>query len=104
MRCRELRREPAWVGAIRVAVTEGVVTPRAVIEEANLRSDRHRTVADVLATMADRDLLARVPTTDDSQRYVVGSVLMDAAPSPEAVEQLSDRALHRWGPRGTTPV
>jgi hypothetical protein len=92
--CRELNREPAWVGAIKLALTEGRLTVDSVIEEANLRPDRRRTVADVLATMAERDLLQEA--TDAPELYLVGPKLRRTAPSPSQVEQLSNRAVHRW--------
>lgn len=95
--CRELNREPAWVGAIRVALMQGQVTTEAVIDEANLRPDKHRTVADVLRTMADRELLVEAPDFDESGRYLIGPVLLRAAPSSSAVDNLSDRAIHQWG-------
>jgi len=95
--CRELNREPAWVGAIRLALTRGEVTVEGVVREANLRADRQRTVADVLATMADRDLLVAAPDFEASGRYLVGPVLAESAPPPSAVEQLSERAVHQWG-------
>jgi len=98
--CRELNREPAWVGAIRLALTRGWVTVDAVVEEANLRPGAHRTVEDVLATMADREMLVAAPDHGESGRYLVGPVLRQAAPAPDAVEHLSDRAVHRWAPSG----
>ena len=95
--CRELNREPAWVGAIRLALTQGQVTADGVISEANLRQDKQRTVRDVLDTMADRDMLVEAPDFEDSGRYLVGPILRRAAPSAAAVEQLSERATHQWG-------
>ena len=94
--CRELRREPAWVGAIRVAYTQGTVTVDAVIEEANLLPEAYRTVEDVLSTMADRDLLTEAPDFESSGRYNVGPVLHRSAPKPSAVKSLSTRAVHQW--------
>lgn len=91
--CRELNREPAWVGAIKLALTRGRVDVESVIEEANLARGRERTVEDILETMADREML--VPA-DEPGTYVVGPVLRRAAPSPSAVEKLSDSAVHRW--------
>ena len=98
--CRELNREPAWVGAIRLALTRGWVTVDAVVEEANLRSGAHRTVEDVLTTMADREMLVTAPDHGESGRYLVGPVLREAAPEPGAVEHLSERAVHRWASPG----
>jgi len=94
--CRELRREPAWVGAIRVAFTQGSVTADAVIEEANLLPECYRTVEDVLSTMAERDLLEEAPDFESSERYNVGPVLRRAAPKAGDVGSLSTRAVHRW--------
>jgi len=98
--CRELNREPAWVAAIKLALTRGWVDVDGVIEEANLVAGRERTVADVLSTMAERDLLRESPDFDESGRYFAGSVLHRSAPSPAAVERLSDRGVHRWGRGG----
>ncbi|WP_435348478.1 hypothetical protein [Haloarchaeobius sp. HRN-SO-5] len=95
--CRELNREPAWVGAIRLAFTQGEVTVDGVIEEANLRPDTHRTVEDVLDTMAGRDMLVPAPDFEESGRYHVGPVLHRSAPSAAAIDKLSRRATHQWG-------
>lgn len=94
--CRELNREPAWVGAIRLALTEGTVTVEAVVEEANLLAGRRRTVEDILSTMAERGLLVEAPDHETTGRYLVGPVLRETAPSPSAVDKLSDRAVHQW--------
>lgn len=94
--CRELRREPAWVGAIRLALTQGQVTTPAVIEEANLRSDVDRTVDDVLRTMAERNMLVEAPDFETSGRYLIGPVLQRSAPAATDIDKLSDRAAHRW--------
>lgn len=91
--CRELKREPAWVAAIKLALTQGRVDVDGVIEEANLLPGRERTVRDVLTTMAGRDLLRPGPGEDE---YVPGPVLYDAAPSPAAVKHLSRNGTHRW--------
>lgn len=90
--CREFRREPAWVAAIRVALLEGQVDVDAVMEEANLIDGREATVVDVLETMADRGVL--VETTDG--RYRAGPPLLASAPSAAASRNASDRAVHRW--------
>jgi hypothetical protein len=95
--CRELNREPAWVGAIRLALTSGQLTVEDVIDEANLRTGKHRTVADVLETMVARELLTRAPDFEDSGRYLIGPILRRTAPSASAVANLSERALHQWG-------
>ncbi|MXR52816.1 hypothetical protein GRX03_14525 [Halovenus sp. WSH3] len=92
--CRELNREPAWVAAIKLALTEGAFTTDCVIEEANMRPDRRRTVETVLSTMVERDLLCDTSTPD---RYLVGRVLRRTAPDPEQIEHLADEGLHRWG-------
>lgn len=94
--CKELNREPAWVGAIRLALTQGEVTVEAVVEEVNLRPGVDRTVADVLGTMARRDMLVEAPDFDSSGRYLIGPVLRRSAPSAAAIDRLSDRALHQW--------
>jgi hypothetical protein len=94
--CRELNREPAWVGSIRIALTRGRVTADEVIEEANLTPGHRRTVEDVLSTMADRELLIEAPDFEASGRYLVGPVLRRSAPSPDQVDRLSERAVHRW--------
>jgi hypothetical protein len=95
--CRELRREPAWVGAIRVAFTQGPVTADAVIKEASPLPECYRTVEDVLSTVAKRDLLEEAPDFESSERYNVGGVLRRAAPKAGDVGSLSMRAVHRWG-------
>jgi len=94
--CRELNREPAWVGAIRLALTQGWVTVDAVVEEANLPPGVDRTVADVLETMAAREMLVEATDHESSGRYLVGPVLRRSAPDPDAVDHLSERAAHRW--------
>lgn len=95
--CRELRREPAWVAAIRLAVLRGEVDVAAVIHEANLVDGMERTVEDVLSTMAERDLLREAPDHAETGRYLVGSVLLQAAPQRAAGLNSSSRAVHRWG-------
>ncbi len=52
--CRELKREPSWVAAIRLAFLRGRVDVESVVEEANLVPGKERTVRDVLETMARR--------------------------------------------------
>lgn len=94
--CRELNREPAWVAAIKLALTEGRVDVGSVVEEANLADGRERTVRDVLSTMADREMLVEAEDFEESGRYLVGPVLRESAPSPGAVENISDSAVHRW--------
>jgi hypothetical protein len=99
--CREMNREPAWVAAIKLALTQGRVNVESVADEANLVPGRERTVVDILATMADRDLLVRGPNFEETGECLVGPVLRQAAPSPAAVDHLSDAAVHQWdgGPR-----
>jgi hypothetical protein len=102
--CRELRREPAWVAAIRLAFTRGRVDVESVVEEANLVSGRERTVRDVLSTMADRDLLVEGPDFAESGRYLPGPVLRSSAPDPAAVRHLSASRTHRWQRPGADGV
>ena len=94
--CRELNREPAWVGAIRVAYLRGWVDVESVVEEANLVSGREDTVEDVLSTMCERGLLTEAPDFEESGRYLVGTSLQRSAPSPAGVKQLSKRGAHQW--------
>lgn len=94
--CREFTREPAWVAAIRCAVTRGWVDVDSVVEEANLVAGRERTVRDVLRTMVDRDMLREAPDFEQSGRYLVGPVLYRSAPSPSSIGQLSTDGAHRW--------
>lgn len=98
--CRELKREPAWVAAIKVALTRGRVDVESVVAEANLVPGRERTVADVLATMAERDLLVESRDFAESGVYHPGPVLRSSAPSPDAVRRLKSSGAHRWQ-RGT---
>ena len=90
--CREMRREPAWVSAIRLAMLTGRVTVSGVVEEANLIDGRERTVEDVLETMCDRDLLAAA----DDGAYVPGSVLLESDRFDLKFENASDGGAHRW--------
>lgn len=94
--CRELNREPIWVGAIRLALTRGSFDVDDVVEEANIVAGRERTVEDVLRKMCRRDLLREAPDFEESGRYLVGPVLVRSAPSPEGVSHLSRNGLHRW--------
>ncbi|MFD1634856.1 hypothetical protein ACOZ4L_03855 [Haloplanus ruber] len=94
--CREMRREPAWVSAIRLALLEGCVDVDSVIEEANLIPGRERTVRDVLSTMAERDLLE--PVGDDA--YVPGPVLLDSDRFDLDFDRASDGGAHRWKSTG----
>lgn len=94
--CRELNREPAWVAAIRLAYLRGWVDVDSVVEEANLVPGRERTVADVLATMAERNLLREGRGFDETGRYLVGPGLLESAPSSAAVKRLSRQGVHQW--------
>jgi hypothetical protein len=91
--CRETKREPAWVSAIRLAMLEGRVTVDAVVEEANLIEGRERTVRDVLETMLERELLAK---PSDEEVYVPGRVLIESDRFDLDFEQASDGGAHRW--------
>jgi len=90
--CRETKREPAWVAAIRLAILKGRVTTEGVIEEANLVSGRERTVRDVLSTMDERGLLV----SDDDEAYVPGPTLLEPDRFDLDFEKASDGGAHRW--------
>jgi len=90
--CREMKREPAWVAAIRLALLEGRVDTEAVIREANLIAGRERTVRDVLSTMDDRDILNAVG--DDA--YLPGPVLLNSDRYDLDFQRASDGGAHRW--------
>lgn len=92
--CREMKREPAWVSAIRLAFLEGRIDVDGVIEEANLRPGRERTVRDVLDTMCGRDLLSAVEGTEDT--YVPGPVLLESDRFDLDFGKASDGGAHRW--------
>ena len=92
--CREMKREPAWVSAIRRAFLEGRVTVEGVIEEANLREGRERTVRDVLETMRRRDLLSAIEGAEDT--YVPGPTLLDSDRFNLDFQNASDGGAHRW--------
>jgi hypothetical protein len=89
-----MKREPAWVSAIRLAMLEGRVTVEAVIEEANLIEGRERTVSDVLETMCERDLLAAVD--GDVDGYVPGPVLIESDRFDLDFDRASEGGAHRW--------
>ncbi len=91
--CRETKREPAWVSAIRLALLEGTVTVESVIEEANLVEGRERTVRDVLETMHERDLLT---SSDDGETYLPGPVLLHSDRFNLDFSRASDGGAHRW--------
>lgn len=91
--CREFRREPAWVAAIRVVLTAGRVDVGAVMDDANLVEGREATVEDVLETMAARGVLEPASNGDG---YRAGEPLQRSAPSPSAIRNASTRATHRW--------
>jgi hypothetical protein len=91
-----MKREPAWVSAIRLALLEGRVDVAGVVEEANLVAGRERTVRDVLSTMADRGLLE--PVGDDA--YVPGHVLIESDRFDLDFDRASDGGAHRWKSTG----
>lgn len=91
--CREFRREPAWVAAIRVVLLKGRVDVEAVMEDANLVKGREATVEDVLETMVERGIL--IPSRN-GDGYRAGEPLRQSAPSPGAIRNASTRATHRW--------
>ncbi|WP_144901408.1 hypothetical protein [Halobellus captivus] len=90
--CRELKREPAWVAAIRLAILEGQVTTESVIEEANLIPGRERTVRSILGKMADRGVLNAV----GEDRYLPGEVLLNSDRYNLDFDNASDGGAHRW--------
>ncbi|MFD1599536.1 hypothetical protein [Halobellus rarus] len=90
--CRELKREPTWVAAIRLAILEGQVDTESVIEEANLIPGRERTVRDVLATMDERGVLNAV----GEDRYLPGEVLLNSDRFDLDFDNASDGGAHRW--------
>lgn len=92
--CRETKREPAWVSAIRVALLEGRVTVDSVISEANLIDGRERTVRDVLSTMAKRDLLVLVDGAESE--YRPGPVLLESDRFELDFARASEEGAHRW--------
>lgn len=94
--CRERTREPAWVAAIKLAVTRGRVDIETVIDEANLVNGRESTVEDILATMADRDLLVATDDSTNADTYLVGPVLLDSVSSQSSTDNLSNNPAHRW--------
>ncbi|RLM94684.1 hypothetical protein D3D02_01465 [Halobellus sp. Atlit-38R] len=90
--CRELKREPTWVAAIRLAILEGQVDTESVIEEANLVAGRERTVGDVLSTMDERGVLNKV----DDDLYLPGEVLLNSDRYDLDFDRASDGGAHRW--------
>lgn len=92
--CRETKREPAWVSAIRLAFLRGQVDVESVMQEANLIPGYERTVRDVLSTMADRELLRPVEGAEDS--YVPGRVLIESDRYNLDYTKASDGGAHRW--------
>jgi len=90
--CRELKREPTWVAAIRLAILEGQVDTESVIEEANLVAGRERTVGDVLSTMDERGVLNKI----DDDLYLPGEVLLNSDRYDLDFEKASDGGAHRW--------
>ncbi|WP_049890335.1 hypothetical protein [Natronorubrum sulfidifaciens] len=96
--CRETKREPAWVSAIRLAFLRGQVTVDGVMDEANLPAGYERTVRDVLSTMADRRLLE--PVGETGERYVPGPVLIESGRFDLDYSKASDGGAHRWHSSG----
>lgn len=92
--CREMKREPAWVSAIRLAFLEGRVDVEGVMREANLAEGRERTVRDVLKTMCRRDLLSRIDGSEHS--YVPGPVLLESDRFDLDFARASDGGAHQW--------
>lgn len=92
--CREMKREPAWVSAIRLAILEGRVDIKGVVAEANMIPGRERTVRDILETMSDRGLLRAIEGSDDT--YVPGPVLLDSDRFDLDFTKASDGGAHRW--------
>ncbi|MFD1684738.1 hypothetical protein [Halobellus litoreus] len=90
--CRELKREPTWVAAIRLAMLEGRVDTESVIEEANLVPGRERTVRDVLDTMDERGVLNAV----GEDTYLPGKVLLNSDRFDLDFDNASDGGAHRW--------
>ncbi|SHH45304.1 hypothetical protein [Halobaculum gomorrense] len=89
-----MKREPAWVAAIRLALLRGRVDVESVIEEANLIPGRERTVRDVLSTMAERDLLVERDGADHV--YVPGPTLLESDRFDLDFSRASDGGAHRW--------
>jgi hypothetical protein len=87
-----MKREPAWVSAIRLALLEGRVTVDSVVEEANLIAGRERTVRDILSTMHDRNLLTEV----GDGVYGPGEVLLASDRFTLDFARASDGGAHRW--------
>jgi hypothetical protein len=87
-----MKREPAWVAAIRLALLEGRVNTETVIQEANLIPGRERTVRDVLSTMDDRDILNAV----GDGTYLPGAVLLSSDRYDLDFQRASDGGAHRW--------
>lgn len=95
--CREMKREPAWVAAIRLAFLRGQVDVDGVMEEANLDPGHELTVRDVLETLADRGLLE---PTGENDRYVPGPVVIESDRFDLDFGKASDGGAHRWRSTG----
>lgn len=93
-----MRREPAWVAAIRLALLRGKVDVESVVEEANLIPGRERTVRDVLSTMAERELLVALDGRDNA--YVPGPGLLDDDRLNRDFSRVSEGGAHRWESTG----
>lgn len=96
--CRETKREPAWVSAIRLAFLRGKITVDGVMEEANLTPGHERTVQCVLSTMADRDLIT--PIDGEADTYVPGPVLIESGRHNLDFSKASKGGAHRWQSSG----
>ncbi|WP_310908974.1 hypothetical protein [Natrinema sp. 1APR25-10V2] len=96
--CRETKREPAWVSAIRLAFLEGRVDVDGVMDEANLIPGREGTVRDVLSTMEERNLLE--PVAGSEYTYVPGPVLIESDRYNLDFTKASDGGAHRWRSSG----
>ncbi|WP_416838137.1 hypothetical protein [Haloferax sp. DFSO52] len=92
--CRETKREPAWVSAIRLAFLRGTITIEGVMEEANLEPGHERTVQNVLSTMAERNLIRPVESKEDT--YVPGPVLIESDRYNLDFSKASNGGAHRW--------
>lgn len=92
--CREMKREPSWVSAIRLAMLRGRVDVEGVVEEANLIPGRERTVIDVLETLSERGVLERVDGAEHT--YVPGPVLLESNRTNLDFTKASDGGAHRW--------
>lgn len=96
--CREMKREPAWVSAIRLAFLQGKITVDGVMAEANLSPGHERTVQGVLSTMAERNLIK--PVEGEEHVYVPGPVLINSGRHKLDFTKASEGGAHRWQSSG----